>query len=463
MTSRDSEQLWSSAAGRIGTQIGQHVEIVATPHCSENITCNVVLAIDDLSLDNCLYTHEDFGCNFDNFGDDGSENKDTYCLWKQDQEDDIDWHFIAETNGNGENFGYIILSNEHEEAENGALESIILPPNQKYCFSFKYKMYGDNIGNLRVVMKSNDSQSLEPIVVWQRLGSQGNKWIQGQAQFTPAIPVSLVVEGNVHGEYSPILLDDLSLILGSCPDTPVCGFEDGNNGWVQKGEIKWTKGTGMNTQGLGFTPDHDHTTKSDVGHFMYLDPRGNIGKAAILQYKKQQNTSRCLNFWYTSQDNDGFLQVREKYIDGIGNNRTESMWEKPKYSLPSWQMAQVSLEPKPDMKGYKIQIYGSVGTRNTSVMAIDDLELLDGSCPPFDHCSFERGTCGYGNWISDDFDWIIFSSSEVSLFNAPPLDKTLESTEGHSFIAHLGGHRIDQSATFMTSLIPKQYRCLVFW
>ena len=223
------------------------------------------------------------------------------------------------------------------------------------------------------------------------------------------------------------------------------------------------KGTGISTQGLGITPDHDHTTKSNVGHFLYVDPRDNLGKTAILQYTALQNSTKCLNFWYTSVNNDGFLQVREKYIDGIGNNITESMWEKPRYSLPSWQMAQVNLEAQPDIQGYKIQIYASVGTLNTSVMAIDDVEILEGSCPPFDHCSFERDTCGYGNWINDNFDWIRFSASDESDFDGPPLDITLDSTEGHSFIAPLGGHKIDDTATFMTSLIPKQYRCLVFW
>ena len=221
-------------------------------------------------------------------------------------------------------------------------------------------MYGERIGSLKVVLKSNDSISLEPIVAWQRLGSQGNKWISGQTQFQPNIPVSLVLEGTVHGKYSPILLDQLSLKLGSCPQTPSCGFEDGNCNWVQKGDIKWVKGTGISTQGLGITPDHDHTTKSNVGHFLYVDPRDNLGKTAILQYTTLQNSTKCLNFWYTSMNNDGFLQVREKYIDGVGNNITESMWEKPRYSLPSWQMAQVNLETKPDIQGYKIQIYASV-------------------------------------------------------------------------------------------------------
>ena len=120
--------MWASAAGRIGQQEGRYVEFVATPQCTENTTCNVVLAIDDVSLDNCLYTVEDFGCNFDNFGDGGSANGDTFCHWKQDQEDDIDWILTVQASGNESNAdGFIRLWNSHEESQNGALYSSCFP------------------------------------------------------------------------------------------------------------------------------------------------------------------------------------------------------------------------------------------------------------------------------------------------------------------------------------------------
>ena len=97
------------------------------------------------------------------------------------------------------------------------------------------------------------------------------------------------------------------------------------------------------------------------------------------------------------------------------------------------------------------------------MIAIDDVKFKEGACPALDYCSFEEGTCGFGNFISDEFDWIRFRSSEESEFIAPPLDMTLESTEGHSFIAPVAGRNMGDSATFITSLIPKKYQCLVFW
>ena len=98
------------------------------------------------------------------------------------------------------------------------------------------------------------------------------------------------------------------------------------------------------------------------------------------------------------------------------------------------------------------------------VLGQEDCNVFkEGACPALDYCSFEQGTCGYGNFISDEFDWIRFRSSEESEFIAPPLDMTLESTEGHSFIAPIGGRDRGDSATFIPSLIPKKYQCLVFW
>ena len=65
--------------------------------------------------------------------------------------------------------------------------------------------------------------------------------------------------------------------------------------------------------------------------------------------------------------------------------------------------------------------------------------------------------------ISDVIATLLGNPTEDSEFIAPPLDMTLESTEGHSFIAPVGGRDRGDSATFITSLIPKKYQCLVFW
>ena len=454
----DDLHMWNLGTARIGKQNGRRIQATATPDCtddSEDSTCNVVMALDDLQLVNCDQKHTEVNCDFE----DGS-----LCTWQQDQQDDLDWEMMEGQDSEGNDEGhYLKLWTVDNSPLTGTLESLVLPPNQQYCFSFKYKMYGDTIGSLKVILKPHDPLVLEPEIVWQRTGTVANRWIKGQAQFNRSIPVSLLVRGEVHGQYSPIYLDTFKLKLSECSSTPSCGFENDKCSWNQRGDVKWLRGSGLTTQGLAYTPDHDHTTKSSTGKFLYASPKDSAGLRAIVEKRLWMNGTNCLNFWYVSKDNDGFVQVRERYQDGVGNNVTESVWEMPKYSLPSWQLAQVTVQEKEATTGYRVQIYASIGTKNTSMIAIDDVKFKEGACPALDYCSFEEGTCGFGNFISDEFDWIRFRSSEESEFIAPPLDMTLESTEGHSFIAPVAGRNMGDSATFITSLIPKKYQCLVFW
>ena len=105
-----------------------------------------------------------------------------------------------------------------------------------------------------------------------------------------------------------------------------------------------------------------------------------------------------------------------------------------------------------------------MGTHGNLLMtAIDDIEVHTGACPATDQCDFEMDLCGYGNFISDEFDWIRFRSAEDSVFVGPAVDVSLDSTEGHSFIAPVGGKKLNDSATFLTPLISRDSRCLVFW
>ena len=450
--------IWEMGVASIGGQKGRWIEVTATPDCSEDsgsATCSAVMAIDDLQLVNSQTSNSDFGCNFEN---------NTFCSWQQDQLDDSDWEMSEGPDAQNIEMGHFLrLKNEDSKSQMATLESTVLPPDQQYCFTFKYKMYGDTMGSLKLALKSQTASVTEPQVVWQHTGPDKNQWVKAFKQFKPSTPVSLLLQGEAHGKYSPIDIDLLKLKMGVCPKRSSCGFENGLCHWRQRGDVKWLVGSGLSTQGLPFTPDHDFTSKSSVGRFRYTSPIDSAGQKAILEYDAWMNGTKCLNIWYVSRDNDGFLVVRQRYKDGQANNITERIWEMPKYSLPSWQLAQITLEDKDGYSGYKAQIYSTIGTKNTSTMAIDDVKIREGACPPLDHCSFEEGTCGYGNFISDQFDWIPFSASEGSDFVAPPTDKTLDSTEGHSFIAPISGHKRGDQATFITSLIPKKYQCIVFW
>ena len=51
-----------------------------------------------------------------------------------------------------------------------------IEPNEEVCIQFWYHMYGSDIGNLSIYLKTNQSEK----VVWTLLGNQGDQWRFGQ-------------------------------------------------------------------------------------------------------------------------------------------------------------------------------------------------------------------------------------------------------------------------------------------
>ena len=176
--------------------------------------------------------------------------------------------------------------------------------------------------------------------------------------------------------------------------------------WSQAGELKWERGTGRSTTAAGDqAPDHDHTTKSEYGGFLYLDSRSSqAGRTARLQ-SRDQEASLCLSLWYYSQNSNGFLRVLQLWETEDGEAAERQVWEAPKFSLPSWQYQVVSVHLTTEMHyRYQLQLAGTVGTNNQSITALDDIAMEHGKCKE-NECNFERGDCGYGNFRTDSFDW----------------------------------------------------------
>ena len=64
-------------------------------------------------------------------------------------------------------------------------------------------------------------------------------------------------------------------------------------------------------------------------------------------------------------------------------------------------------------------------------IAIDDVELLNGPCPPPASCDFESGLCSFGNVISgDDFDWLRSQGTTNTGGTGPLSDHTQGDSRG---------------------------------
>lgn len=64
-------------------------------------------------------------------------------------------------------------------------------------------------------------------------------------------------------------------------------------------------------------------------------------------------------------------------------------------------------------------------------IAIDDVNIIDGKCPPPGNCNFEKGLCTWSNdIIGDDFDWIRHQGRTVSSGTGPTADHTIGNQNG---------------------------------
>lgn len=75
------------------------------------------------------------------------------------------------------------------------------------------------------------------------------------------------------------------------------------------------------------------------------------------------------------------------------------------------------------------------GATEYSDIAIDDIVIKDGECPPPAFCDFEIDMCSWTNvLVTDDIDWIWSSGNTPSRFPGPTVDHTTGSGSGTSFI-----------------------------
>lgn len=74
---------------------------------------------------------------------------------------------------------------------------------------------------------------------------------------------------------------------------------------------------------------------------------------------------------------------------------------------------------------HKVVFEGIKGTSYTGDIAIDDVKIMNGSCPTPGDCSFDDGMCTWTNSRTGDvFDWIIGGGGTPSFFTGPSSDHT---------------------------------------
>ncbi|XP_022788295.1 MAM and LDL-receptor class A domain-containing protein 1-like [Stylophora pistillata] len=115
---------------------------------------------------------------------------------------------------------YIHLESSYPRSKGDSIrfESPFVVPAYK-CLSFKYHMWGKDVGRLTVYTQSGKNSNL--VSKWRLSGDQGNSWNTGSVKLQRYRPFKLIFEAVVgDGFLGDIALDDVNLSTIACDHSP---------------------------------------------------------------------------------------------------------------------------------------------------------------------------------------------------------------------------------------------------
>ncbi|XP_066288978.1 MAM domain-containing glycosylphosphatidylinositol anchor protein 2-like [Branchiostoma lanceolatum] len=160
-----------------------------------------------------------FDCNFEA----------DLCGWTQNTSDTFNWtrHLGATSSyytgpsfdhTMGNETGYYIFieaSTPQVEGDIARLYSPTVTANSTMCVRFWYHMYGMHMGTLNVYAQTGST--LPEVPIFNRIGRQGDQWIQAEVEINISSTYQVVMEGiRGPGFRGDIGLDDISIATGSC-------------------------------------------------------------------------------------------------------------------------------------------------------------------------------------------------------------------------------------------------------
>uniref|UniRef100_A0A8C4IDF4 MAM domain-containing protein n=1 Tax=Dicentrarchus labrax TaxID=13489 RepID=A0A8C4IDF4_DICLA len=172
----------------------------------------------------------------------------------------------------------------------------------------------------------------------------------------------------------------------------------------------------------------------------------------------------CLMFWYYMEGSEvGELNV---YLQTLDNNRRSApLWTRSGDQGKHWRHGRVTLLSPTQ---YQVIFEAVVGDGPRRDVAIDDLTILNGACPPPGFCDFEMDFCG---WVNKppaesgvDWDWLS-GDSEVSFqVLIPKKDHSTNSALGHfAFFTALGSDREEIARLESETMEAVDQACLEMW
>ncbi|MED6241113.1 hypothetical protein ATANTOWER_028659 [Ataeniobius toweri] len=453
---------WENATVFIGNQPGGY-KLLFSYNPSVMEYKDVML--DDIRFENCV--EGDFpegpyhlSCSFE---------KDT-CSWYHDYTASLLWKRMKGAYGDPIGNGYFMLikaANNLNISSSARLISLPQPAGQTICVSFHYYIFGNSIGSLKFITK----RSGEPdTVIWMRSGTQGNKWRFADLTFNSDRPIQFIIEAVVGGKQGSIAIDDIEVstsLNGSCPPERECTFQGSLCGMRPQpsANFSWNRITGMSQPANSSGPTKDHTLGTEQGYYLsaglWKHSLGSRGAMIALMEPTPLN-GECLMFWYYMEGTGvGELSV---YLQTSGSQENATkLWTRMGDQGTHWRHGRVTLYSP--QSSYQVVFEAIAGNEPMRDIAIDDLTILNGACPPSGFCDFEMDFCGWVNSPAPEsgveWDWLSGTSDGRFI---PQRDHSTNTALGHfAFLGPFGSEKEEIAQLESESMDAVESGCIEIW
>ncbi|XP_077580663.1 MAM and LDL-receptor class A domain-containing protein 2 [Stigmatopora nigra] len=389
---------WQNAKTRIGNQAGGF-KLQFYFSCFDSTNA----MLDDVKFENCAEGEipigsEQLSCTFE---------EDT-CSWYHDYNATILWKRVKggfqHPQGNGY---YMVVSSKPGLDVSSSARLIGFAVGKVICVTFRYHIFGNSIGLLKFIVK-RPGQAED--AVWIRSGTQGDKWRYADLTFSSEEPIQIneivystvvlqdmslirygtelfIIEAVVGGEQGTISIDDITVSCsenGSCPPERECTFQGSLCGLQHNSssDFTWTRMNGASQPSNSSGPRVDHTLETEHGYYLsaqlWRHPAGSKGQIMTAVMESTPPQGECLMFWYYMEGIDiGRLNV---YILLAGN--AIELWNRSGNQGNRWRHGRVTL--RSPASPYQVIFEAVTGNGPRRDIAIDDLTIHNGECPPED-------------------------------------------------------------------------------
>ncbi|XP_070701014.1 MAM and LDL-receptor class A domain-containing protein 1 [Pempheris klunzingeri] len=343
------------------------------------------------------------------------------------------------------------------------------PAGQVICVSFWYHIFGNSIGSLKFIAKRSGETET---VVWMRSGTQGNKWRFADLTFSSDKPIQFIIEAVVGGKQGSIAIDDIMVSSsenGSCPAEKECTFQGSLCGLLPQpsATFSWSRITGTSQPANSSGPANDHTLGTEQGYYLSAQLWSHpVGSRVAVMTAVMEPTSpdgECLMFWYYMEGSGVgelgvYLQTPDDYKHAV------QLWARSGNQGKHWRHGRVTLL-SPNTP-YQVIFEAVVGDGPKRDVAIDDLTILNGACPPPGFCDFEIDFCGWVNNPSAEtgveWDWLSGGSEGRFL---PQRDHSTNSVLGHFalFMPPQSNRLIETAQLESETMEAVDRACLEIW